>query len=128
MSQGLDPPQSPLLWFLVPVHTVSISESVSGREEEEMTLSCRAAGGPPAPRISWTFPGNVEHREDSITTNTLEDGSLEIVSEVTFTPAFTEDLEVVQCHAINDVMTEAITTEAVLDIECKLRREAIMYY
>ena len=115
--------------FLVPVHSVSIfPELVSGREEEEMTVICRATGGPPTPHISWTFPDNLEHRALSDITNTLEDGSLESVSEVTFTPASTDDLKVIQCHAINDVMTEAITTEAVLDIECKLTMEAITYY
>ena len=61
------------------------------------------------------------------TTTVLEDDSMETVSEVTFTPASTEDLEVVRCHAINDVMTEAITAEAVLDIERKLRGEAIIF-
>ena len=91
-----------------------------------MTVSCRAVGGPPTPHIDWTFPDNVEHRPVTDITNTLEDGSLESLSEVTFTPAFTEDLEVIQCHAINDVMTEPITTEAVLDIECKLTMESII--
>ena len=96
-----------------------------------MTVRCRAAGGPPTPQISWTFPDKIE--EQGVTTvsnlNTLEDGSLEIVSEVTFIPAATEDQEEVRCHAINAVMTEAISTEAALDIECKLKIvEAILYY
>ena len=116
--------------LLVPLHTVTINpESLTGREEEEMTVRCRAAGGPPAPRISWTFPDSLEQdRLTNITdtTSVLEDDSLETVSEVTFTPTSSEDLEVVQCHAINDVMTEAITTEAVLDIQRKLTMKAII--
>ena len=114
----------------MPLRSVTISpESVAGREEEEMTLQCRAAGGPPAPRISWTFPDSLEpdRLTTTETTAVLEDDSLETVSEVTFTAASTEDLEVVRCHAINDVMTEAITAEAVLDIERKLRGEAIIF-
>lgn len=101
----------------VPVKTVRLDlETVAGREGEEMTVKCSAVGGPPTPHITWTLPHDVPHLTTNLTT-VLEDDSLETVSHLTFTPSFLQDMEVIQCHAINDVMTEAITYEALLDIE-----------
>ena len=34
---------------------------MSGVEEEEMTLTCRASGGPPVPRISWSVPATLRY-------------------------------------------------------------------
>ena len=34
---------------------------VSGVEDEEMTLTCRASGGPPVPRISWSVPATLRY-------------------------------------------------------------------
>ena len=107
----------------VPVRSVSLDlDTVAGREGEEMTVTCTAVGGPPTPHISWTLPDNVPHVTTN-STNVLEDDSLETVSHVTFIPSSWHDLEVIQCSSINDVMTEAITYEAVLDIECEYNEQ-----
>ena len=111
---------------LVPVQSVTLSlETVSGRENQQITVSCEAAGGPPTPHISWTLPHNIHHQVTNFT-SVLEDESLQTVSQVTFTPSYDEDLEVIQCHGINDVMTEPITADAVLDIECKCRSQKVV--
>ena len=34
---------------------------VTGSEDEELTLTCRAAGGPPVPRISWSAPATLRY-------------------------------------------------------------------
>ena len=34
---------------------------VTGVEEEEMTLTCRASGGPPVPRITWAVPATLRY-------------------------------------------------------------------
>ena len=44
----------------VSVKTVAIeaaeAEVVSGAEDEQLTVTCRAVGGPPVPEISWRLP------------------------------------------------------------------------
>ena len=34
---------------------------VTGVEDEEMTLTCRASGGPPVPRITWAVPATIRY-------------------------------------------------------------------
>ena len=34
---------------------------VTGVEDEEMTLTCRASGGPPVPRITWAVPATLRY-------------------------------------------------------------------
>ena len=107
----------------VPVRRVSLDlDTVSGREGQEMTLTCTAQGGPPTPRVSWELALDTPF-EHTHTTSVLEDDTLETVSHLTFTPSSLHDLEVIQCRAINDVMSEAITYEAVLDIQCEYNGE-----
>ena len=63
------PPVSPIT--SVSVKTVVIDAEMevpetedgvmSGVEDEEMTLTCRASGGPPVPRISWSVPASLKY-------------------------------------------------------------------
>ena len=34
---------------------------VTGVEDDEMTLTCRASGGPPVPRITWSVPATLRY-------------------------------------------------------------------
>jgi len=99
----------------VPVSSVSI-DSMPGQEGEEMILTCTAIGGRPAPTFTWVMPGSVEfQQEDSFS---LQDGeTFDSLSKITFTPTYEENDKEVECHAINDVMDEAIEYKIDLLIE-----------
>lgn len=99
----------------VPVKSVFIHEETNGQEDTEMVLSCSAEGGRPLPTISWSLPEHIEFQtiEDS---EILEDGTFVLTSKLTLTPLAEDNEKVVICEAINEVMDEGITDEAMLDI------------
>jgi len=97
----------------VPVASVSI-DSMPGQEGEEMTLTCTALGGRPAPTFSWVIP--VEYQQED-SSSLQEDETYESVSKITFTPTYEENNEEVECHAINDVMDESLEDKIDLLIE-----------
>ena len=49
-----------MIVFTVSVKTVAIEAAeaavVSGAEDAQLTVTCRAVGGPPVPEISWRLP------------------------------------------------------------------------
>jgi len=99
----------------VAVKSVSIHEEMTGQENTEMVLSCTAEGGRPLPTISWTMPENVEFEIEE-ESEMLEDETFALISRLTFTPTAEVNEKEVSCEAINEVMEEALTDEAVLDI------------
>ena len=69
---------------------------VTGVEDEEMTLTCRASGGPPVPRITWSVPAtlryevieedfNVQVTSHFRRTNIFQNPFLEVFSNQLFT-------------------------------------------
>jgi len=100
----------------VPVTAVSLSLEEAGQEGVEMTLTCTATGGRPAPTFSWDMPGDVEFQveEDS---SLLDDGTFNSISKLTFIPSADEDNTEVLCQVINEVMSEALEDTKVMVIE-----------